>query len=86
MNWRYIKAKYSNDLENIIYVTECYFKNTGEVIGWVDPIDLFSKGLYGSDMEDLKTLIENIKQCISESNEVLIIDKENNSCWIENLL
>lgn len=83
MKWKHMKAKYNTDLENMIYITEVYFKNSDEIIGWVDPIDLFSKGLYGSDADDLKTLVESINKCLLESNEILIIDRENNSCWIE---
>ena len=71
-NYRIVRKE--DDQENILYLTECHYQR-GNLMYYVEPIDIFNRGLYSEDMEEMKWMIAKFTEALNKP--VVIIRKDN---------
>ena len=73
MTWNHRLFRYIEDEEKLLYISEAYYNKKGKLISYVEPIEIFDRGLYGSDLKELKNMLKCMKKAIK--HPVVLINK-----------
>ena len=74
MYWNYRVMKKENDKEGFLYISECHYQRD-KLMYYVEPIDIFNRGLYSEDMEEMKWMIAKFTEALNKPIIVIRTDK-----------
>jgi len=74
MYFNYRVVRKEDDQESILYISECHYQRD-KLMYYVEPIDIFNRGLYSEDMEEMKWMIAKFTEALTKP--VVVIRKDN---------